>query len=82
MRGRGGYIHVCVRVRVCVCVCVCVCVWDEFLESLLETRVLVSADFNKYPIRIFYIVPCDNFGIFRLELIPLKIAIYQIYDIS
>ena len=60
----------------------CVCVWDESLEYLLETRVLTSADFNTYPIRIFYIVPCDNFGIFRLELIPLKIAIYQIYDIS
>ena len=28
-------------------------VWDEFSEYLLETRVLTSADFNTYPIRIF-----------------------------
>ena len=31
------------------------CVWDEFSEYLLETRVLTSADFNMYPIRIFII---------------------------
>ena len=28
-------------------------VWDEFSEYPLETRVLTSADFNKYPIWIF-----------------------------
>ena len=28
---------------------------DEFTEYLLETRVNTSADFNTYPIRIFYI---------------------------
>ena len=29
--------------------------WDEFSEFLLENRVPISADFNTYPIRIFYI---------------------------
>ena len=43
--------------------CVQVCVWvgagmrgsvlDEFSEYLLETRVLISAGFNSYPIEIF-----------------------------
>ena len=28
-------------------------VLDEFSEYLLETRVLISADFNSYPIEIF-----------------------------
>ena len=28
---------------------------DEFSEYLLETRINTSADFNMYPIRIFYI---------------------------
>ena len=32
---------------------VCAGVWDDFSEYLLETRVLTSADFNTYPIRIF-----------------------------
>ena len=27
---------------------------DEFSEYLLEIRILTSADFNTYPIRIFY----------------------------
>ena len=31
------------------------CVWNEFSEYLLETRVLTSADFNTYSIRIFYL---------------------------
>ena len=31
--------------------------WDEFSEFLLENRVPTSADFNTYPIRIFYLVP-------------------------
>ena len=49
---------VCVR-----CAWVCTGVWmgagmlgsvlDEFSEYLLETRVLISADFNSYPIEIF-----------------------------
>ena len=46
-----------VFVLVCIGVCgyarVCACVWDEFSEFLLENRVLTSADFNTYPIRIF-----------------------------
>ena len=28
--------------------------WDEFSEFLLENRVPTSADFNTYPIRIFF----------------------------
>ena len=46
-----------------VCVGVYRCVWvgagmrgfvlDEFSEYLLETRVLISAGFNSYPIEIF-----------------------------
>ena len=46
-----------------VCVGVYRCVWmgagmlgsvlDEFLEYLLETRVLISADFNSYTIQFF-----------------------------
>ena len=39
------------------CAWVCAYVWDEFSEFLLETRVLTSADFNTYPIRIFIIHP-------------------------
>ena len=30
------------------------CVLDEFSEYLLETRFNTSADFNTYPIRIFF----------------------------
>ena len=30
------------------------CAWEEFSEYILETRVLTSADFNTYPIRIFF----------------------------
>ena len=51
---------VCVGVRenlfcksVCRCMWVGLGVWDEFSEYLLETRVLISADFNSYPIEIF-----------------------------
>ena len=33
---------------------VCACVWDEFSEFLPENRVPTSADFNTYPIRIFF----------------------------
>ena len=32
---------------------VCAYVWDEFSEFFLENRVLTSADFNTFPIRIF-----------------------------
>ena len=48
---------VCECVQVCVEVCgyLRVCMLDEFTEYLLETRVNTSADFNTYPIRIFYI---------------------------
>ena len=59
---------VCGCARVCVGVCgfarertgvrgyaqVCACVWDEFSEFLPENRVPTSADFNTYPIRIFF----------------------------
>ena len=39
-----------------VCGCLRVCTWDEFSEYLLENRVPTSADFNTYPIRIFFFV--------------------------
>ena len=49
--------HYCSMSQVSGTVCgyawVCGCMWDEFSECLLETRVLTSADINKYPIRIF-----------------------------
>ena len=59
MHGYALSAGVCLCVQVCVCeyawACSgkCECVWDEFSEYLLETRVLTSADFNTYPIRIF-----------------------------
>ena len=37
-----------------VCAGMCGCVWDEFSEYWLETWVLTSADFNMYPIWIFF----------------------------
>ena len=37
------------------CGLVFTCVWDEFSEFLPENRVPTSADFNTYPIRIFFI---------------------------
>ena len=56
---------VCGCARVCgvVCECAGVCtgvrgyvwVWDVFSEFLLENRVPTSADFNTFPIRIFYL---------------------------
>ena len=45
---------VCTGAGGCVRVWVGACVWDEFSEFLLENRVPTSADFNTYPIRIFY----------------------------
>ena len=65
--GVDGYAWVCVGMHGCTQVCtgVCVdmhgcthyaCVWDEFSEFLLKNRVPTSADFNTYPIRIFYLV--------------------------
>ena len=49
-------VRVCTGVRWCVrgYAWVYACVWDEFSEFLLENRVPTSADFNTYPIRIFY----------------------------
>ena len=48
---------------------VCACVLDEFSEFLPENRVLTSADFNTYPIRILKSsfhreVSCSVFGSF------------------
>ena len=34
-------------------------VWDEFSEFLPENRVPTSADFNTYPIRIFFILTTE-----------------------
>ena len=40
--------------QVCTGVCGYAWVWDVFSELLLENRVPTSADFNTFPIRIFY----------------------------
>ena len=47
-------VHWCAQVCVKVCGCLRVCAWDEFSEYKLGNRVPTSADFNMYPIRIFY----------------------------
>ena len=47
-------VHKCALVCLKVCGCLRVCAWDEFSEYLLENRVPTSADFNTYPIRIFF----------------------------
>ena len=57
--GMHGCALVCASVHGCAQMCASVCVdmhalWDEFSEFLLENRVPTSADFNTYPIRIFY----------------------------
>ena len=44
----------CARLGVGGCRQVWAVVWDEFSEFLQENRVPTSADFNTYPIRIFY----------------------------
>ena len=46
--GVHGYARVCIGVRGYAWV------WDVFSEFLLENRVPTSADFNTFPIRIFY----------------------------
>ena len=46
--GVHGYARVCTGVRGYAWV------WDVFSEFLLENRVPTSADFNTFPIRIFY----------------------------
>ena len=38
----------------------CACVWNEFLEFLLENRIPTSADFNTYPIQIFWCLKISN----------------------
>ena len=50
----GVGVHVCVWKFAEVRGCLRVCVLDEFSEYLLETGVNTSADFNTYPIRIFF----------------------------
>ena len=52
--GMCGSVQVCAYTHGCAQVWVWWWVWDEFSEYLLETRVLTSADFDTYPIRIFY----------------------------
>ena len=65
MRVCGGVrecVHGCVQVwegvhgyaRVCTGVRGYAWVWDVFSEFLLENRVPTSADFNTFPIRIFF----------------------------
>ena len=53
--GVHGCALVCVGVYRCVLVGAGMreSVFDEFSEYLQETRVLISADFNSYPIQIF-----------------------------
>ena len=48
-------VHGCVWKSAEVRGCLRVCVLDEFSEYLLGTRVNTSADFNTYPIRIFFL---------------------------
>ena len=53
-----GFARVCGGLQECAGVCTgvrgYVWVWDVFSEFLLENRVPTSADFNTFPIRIFY----------------------------
>lgn len=49
-----GCVQVSVEVFRCMRVCMGGRVWNEFSEFLLETRILTSADFNTYPIQIFF----------------------------
>ena len=53
------------------------CVWDEFLEYLLETRVLTSADFNMYPIRIFYYIHTEFPSKMAKKLFPIQFNMFQ-----
>ena len=53
--GMGRGFRVWAGVSGCGYARVCACVWDKFSEFLLENRVPTSADFNTYPIRIFYL---------------------------
>ena len=57
--GMCGSTQVCAGVHWCVrgYAWVYECMWDEFSEFLLENRVPTSADFNTYPIRIFFNAP-------------------------
>ena len=54
-----GSVRVCAGVGgsawVCVGVPGCAWIWDVFSEFFLENRVPTSADFNTFPIRIFYL---------------------------
>ena len=52
----------CARVIAGLCGSLQVYVCDEFSEYLLETRVLTSADFNTYPIRILSIFQKQSVG--------------------
>ena len=84
---------VCLCVRVCgVCAgvhgcvwkseevhkCLQVCVLDEFSEYLLETRVNTSADFNTYPIRIFF----SHFSTIYNLLIMIRLMILRLFYLS
>ena len=57
----------CARGGAWVCGCVrgyawvYTCVWDELSEFLPENRVPTSADFNMYPIRIFFYFKMTQF---------------------
>ena len=62
----GVGVHVCVWKFAEVRGCLRVCVLDEFSEYLLETGVNTSADFNTYPIRIFFQAPSQKGTIYYI----------------
>ena len=82
-----GYVQVCLGVQGCAQVCAEVCgclqvyVWDEYSEYLLETRVLTSADFNTYPIRILSIFQKQSVGQIDMTCTCLRIHFHNLKSI-
>ena len=75
--GLCRFLQVCACVGRCVCMRECVGVhWcalvctgvREFSEFLPENRVLTSADFNTYPIRIFFITNDVALNIYYIDI--------------
>ena len=54
----------------------CACVWNEFLEFLPENRIPTSADFNTYPIQIFW---CLNEEFLERENFKLEYQFFFIF---
>ena len=76
----GVGVHVCVWKFAEVRGCLRVCVLDEFSEYLLETGVNTSADFNTYPIRIFFVCIC--FSNFTLSLFKKNIHTHTVNNVE